>query len=75
MSRVLTGVDIDTEAVANELRDLADAIDRGDAPLERVATSDEAAVEDVAKRTVELRFVLTNGVEADLGCITFREVE
>lgn len=60
MKRVMSGTDVDTEAVVQALRDLADGIERRDVLLNRVTTAETAEAEDASVRTLMLRYCFTD---------------
>jgi len=56
-SRTLAGVDVDVGDLADQLHQLADALEDGDALLKTVATDEIAEVEDATVASLELEFV------------------
>ena len=57
---VLTGFDVEPDAVASDLRALAEAIEDGDAYLQAVKSSESVAAEDDAEQTLSVTFIPKN---------------
>lgn len=53
---VLTGLDVDTDALAEDLRQLADDIEANDVGVTRVTTAETASTDDAAVSTLMVRF-------------------
>lgn len=73
MSRLYTGTDIDTDHLAQELRTLADEIEDGDAPVYRVGVTDSAKADDVATRSIQVGFQITEDISDDRCQLVFEE--
>jgi hypothetical protein len=65
-SRVLTGFDVEPDAVAADLRALAGAIEEGDAYIQAVESVEQVAVEDDAEQTLSVTFIPKNTYDGTL---------
>ena len=72
-SRALAGYDVDVEDLADQLHQLADALEDGDALLETVATDEFAEAEDVTVASLELEFVKCPAI-SEIPSISYEDV-
>jgi hypothetical protein len=73
-SRTLAGYDVDVDDLADQLHQLADALEDGDALLKTVATDEIAEVEDATVASLELEFVKCPAI-AEIPTISYEDVE
>jgi len=53
------GADVDTDDLVTQLRQLADAIEQGGAPVQSVSTGEHVDADDIATAEITVEFVKT----------------